>query len=47
MERFIHLDPAARERMGLQGRRKMEAEFDKKTVVNETIAAMMGDPVSV
>ena len=47
LERFIHLDTAARERMGLQGRRKMEAEFDKKTVVNETIAAMMGDPVSV
>lgn len=47
LERFIHLDTAARERMGLQGRRKMEAEFDKKTVVNETIAAMMGDSVSV
>lgn len=41
MERFLTLNPDEREKMGLEGRRKMEREFDKDSVVHETVKAIM------
>lgn len=40
MDRFLQLDVSKRRQMGLEGRRKMEREFDKTSVVNETVAAL-------
>ncbi len=40
MKGFLELPPAARAAMGQAGRRKMEREFDKKTVVAQTLAAL-------
>ncbi|MBR4636135.1 MAG: glycosyltransferase family 4 protein [Clostridia bacterium] len=40
MERFIALPADERERMGAAGRAKMEREFDKKSVVASTLAAL-------
>ena len=37
MEKFILLTPNERETMGIEGRKKMEAEFDKKLIVNQTV----------
>lgn len=38
MKRFCELSAEEREAMGLAGRKRMEAEFDKKKVVEETIS---------
>ncbi len=35
MESFLHLDPEARRAMGMAGRKKIEAEFDKLDVVDK------------
>lgn len=40
MERFMELGRAEREAMGRAGRKRMEAIFDKKKVVSETIRAL-------
>lgn len=40
LERFMHLQSERRRDMGLAGRQKMEKEFDKNTIVNQTIAAI-------
>lgn len=40
MKKMLHLTSIEREEMGKQGRSKMEQEFDKKQVVNETIKAL-------
>lgn len=40
MKNMLHLTSKQREEMGKQGRSKMEQEFDKKQVVNETIKAL-------
>ena len=40
MKGFLALPPAARAAMGQAGRKKMEREFDKKTVVAQTLAAL-------
>lgn len=42
MNRFMLLGIDERKNMGLAGRAKMEAEFDKKAVVDKTINAVMG-----
>ena len=41
MKRFCALSMEERRAMGLAGRKRMEAVFDKKQVVNETIARLM------
>lgn len=41
MERFLLLDRESREKMGMEGHQKMEREFDKDSVVSETIKAIM------
>lgn len=40
MNRFMQLTAAERRQMGLNGRQKMEREFDKKLVVKETVTAL-------
>lgn len=40
MKLFLNTDSAVREQMGKNARKKMEAEFDKKAVVNQTIKAL-------
>ena len=40
MKRFLSLSPAQREQMGRLGREKMEREFDRSAVVEETIRAL-------
>ena len=40
MKRFVELTPEQRQRMGELSRKKMEKEFDKKQVVNQTLAAL-------
>ena len=40
MKRFLELSPEQRQRMGERSRIKMETEFDKERVVNETLAAL-------
>lgn len=40
MKAFLNTDPAVREQMGKSARLKMEAEFDKKVVVKQTIKAL-------
>ena len=40
MEQFLSLSAEQREEMGLRGRSKMEAEFDKKDVVRKTVEAV-------
>lgn len=47
MERFITLHAVARCKMGIQGRQKMKNEFDKNTVVEKTVAAIVGDTAPV
>lgn len=42
MKDFMEKGQAAREKMGLNGRKKMEMEFDKKKVVRMTVAALRG-----
>lgn len=37
IERFIRLDHEERKNMGIAGRQKMEKEFDKKKVVQDTL----------
>ena len=41
MERFLSLSMRQRREMGTSGRRKMEAEFDKKVIVEETVEAIL------
>ena len=41
MKRFAQLSMEERKAMGLAGRKRMEALFDKKTVVDQTIARLM------
>ena len=43
MERFLLLEPRQREAMGVAGRHKMEAEFDKNLVVRQTVEKVTGD----
>ena len=40
MKAFLDMSQEQRENMGLSGRRKMEEEFDKKRVVEETLSAL-------
>lgn len=40
MKWFMEQSPCAREEMGQNGRKKMEREFDKKTVVKMTMDAL-------
>lgn len=40
MKKFLHLSREQRAAMGAAGRRKMQAEFDKKLVVENTLAAI-------
>lgn len=40
MKAFLNTEPAVREEMGKNARSKMEAEFDKKVVVKQTIKAL-------
>ena len=37
IEKFIRLDREERKNMGIAGRQKMEKEFDKKMVVQDTL----------
>lgn len=41
MERFILLSSSQREKMGQDGRKKMECEFDKKKVVEKTVCEII------
>ena len=41
MEKFLSLSKEERELMGKKGREKMEREFDKFSVVNKTIEAIV------
>jgi galacturonosyltransferase len=41
MEKFIFITSDERKKMGLNGRKKMEEEFDKEKVVNRTIDKIM------
>jgi galacturonosyltransferase len=41
MERFLSLNTASRREMGMRGRRKMEKEFDKSAVVQNTVVNIM------
>ena len=41
MEQFMKLSTEERKQMGLNGRIKMEKEFDKKIIVKETIDSIM------
>ena len=43
MEKFLSLNAEQREEMGLCGRSKMEAEFDKKDVVKKTVEAVLAE----
>lgn len=45
MERFVELSEDSRRQMGLAGRKKMEAEFDKEMVVRETVEAILGKEI--
>lgn len=47
LERFMTLHANAHCEMGIQGRQKMENEFDKNTVVEKTVAAIVGDTAPV
>lgn len=47
MKRFLLLSSEERERMGLCGRRLMEVRFDKKAVVQETLAALGAEEIYV
>lgn len=48
MEQFLKLDQEARRKMGIEGRKKMEREFAKDAVVNETVRAIIRDmPVTI
>lgn len=47
MGTFMKLTSEQREKMGCAGRRKMETEFDKNTVVKMTIAAIVGETAPV
>ena len=40
MKRFVELPPEQRKQMGVRSREKMEMEFDKEQVVDETLAAL-------
>lgn len=42
MERFVMLCEEERKAMGEAGRKKMEAEFDKRAVVRKTVEAVLG-----
>ena len=42
MEKMLLLPSAQRLAMGLQGRAKMEAEFDEKIVIDRYLAAVAG-----
>ena len=42
MEKFIHLDHAARLEMGKQGRRKALKEFDEKIIVDQLYGYLNG-----
>ena len=41
MERFLSLSTEKRQEMGTSGRKKVEAEFDKKMIVKETVEAIL------
>ena len=41
MERFLSLSTEQRQEMGTSGRKKVEAEFDKKMIVKETVEAIL------
>ena len=41
MEKFLHLSKEKKAAMGLEGRKYMEAHFDKRAIVQETIEAIM------
>ena len=43
MKRFTELSRAKRELIGKAGREKMEREFDKKKVVEETVEVITGN----
>jgi galacturonosyltransferase len=43
LDRFIRLSEDERREMGLRGRRKMEAEFEKQMVVSQTMDAILGE----
>ena len=43
MKKFCGMDRESREKMGLQGRKHMEAVFDKRIVVKNTVEALFGD----
>ena len=40
MKRFLALDTAQREKMGIEGRKKMEREFDRGAVIDMTLRAL-------
>lgn len=46
LEQFLQLSSESREEMGIQGRKKVETEFDKRTVVRETMTALFADMVT-
>ena len=47
MEKFVRLSETERKEMGQEGRRKMESEFGKGSVVSDTIKAILnGTPVT-
>lgn len=41
LERFLSLSMEQRREMGISGRKKVEAEFDKKMIVEETVEAIL------
>lgn len=41
LERFLSLSTEVRQEMGIGGRKKVEAEFDKKMIVKETVEAIL------
>ena len=43
MKAFLELSPEQREQIGIQARKKMEKEFDRKDVIKETISIVKDD----
>ena len=41
MRKFVELTKEERKEMGKNGRRKMQAQFDKKDVVRKTVKAVL------
>lgn len=40
IEKFIHISPSAKEKMGREGRRKMEQEFNRDIVINQYLKSI-------